>query len=163
MAQSTKHAFLICLALTIIAAAGGAAAVYWKKPLAVIICALPAAAYEVYRTEGLMTKLAALGIFAVFIAEILFIAFGFKLDVGKYIARYISFLPTVDAKLLGPVVIAILAIMLVRRTAGIYTIWLAVVLFVSAAALLYSLDPALFKSMVQPAVKEGIRRVPQRI
>jgi len=163
MAQSTKNAVLICLALTILVVLGGAASIYWKKPLIVILCALPAAGYEVYRTEGLMTKLASLGIFAVFIAEILFIAFGFNLDVGKYIAKYVSVLPTVDAKLLGPVVIAVLAIMLVRRTGGIYTIWLAVVLFAAAAALLYSLDPNLFKSLVQPAVKEGMRRAPVRM
>ena len=148
MARSTEHAALICAVLTIITAAGAAAAIYWKQPLAIIFAALPAAAYELYRTEGFTTRLASAGVLAVLAAEIVLIVGKIELNVARFVGSYVGSMPVVDAKLAGPVIIALLAVMLVRRTAGIYTKWLAIVLLGAAVALFYVLDPALISKFV---------------
>ncbi len=159
MAKPTEHAALICAILTVIAALGAAAAIYWKQPLAVIIAALPAAAYELYRTEGFTTKLASAGVLAVLVAEIVLIVGKIELNIARFAGKYVGSMPVVDAKLAGPVIIGLLAVMLVRRTAGIYTKWLAIVLFGAAVALFYVLDPALLSKFVQPALQEGAKHI----
>jgi len=159
MAKPTRNAALICGILTVIAALGAAASIYWTQPLAVIIAALPAAAYELYRTEGFTTKLASAGVLAVLVAEIVLIVGKIEINIARFVAKYTGSMPVVDAKLAGPVVIALLAIMLVRRTAGIYTKWLAVVLLGSAVALFYTLDPALIAKFITPALQEGARHI----
>ncbi|HSV95355.1 MAG TPA: hypothetical protein VLM75_00320 [Spirochaetota bacterium] len=159
MAKPTEHAALICAILTVIAALGAAAAIYWKQPLAVIIAALPAAAYELYRTEGFTTKLASAGVLAVLAAEIVLIAGKIEINIARFAGKYVGSMPVIDAKLAGPVVIALLAVLLVRRTAGIYTKWLAIVLLGAAVALFYTLDPALLSKFVQPALREGAKHI----
>jgi len=159
MAKPTRNAALICGILTVIAALGAAASIYWTQPLAVIIAALPAAAYELYRTEGFSTRLASAGVLAVLVAEIVLVVGKIEINIARFVAKYTGSMPVVDAKLAGPVVIALLAIMLVRRTAGIYTKWLAVVLLGSAVALFYTLDPALIAKFFTPALQEGARHI----
>ncbi|HPI15554.1 MAG TPA: hypothetical protein PK875_12455 [Spirochaetota bacterium] len=159
MAKPTRNAALICGILTVIAALGAAASIYWTQPLAVIIAALPAAAYELYRTEGFSTRLASAGVLAVLVAEIVLVVGKIEINIARFVAKYTGSMPVVDAKLAGPVVIALLAIMLVRRTAGIYTKWLAVVLLGSAVALFYTLDPALIAKFITPALQEGARHI----
>lgn len=159
MAKPTRNAALICGILTVIAALGAAASIYWTQPLAVIIAALPAAAYELYRTEGFSTRLASAGVLAVLVAEIVLVVGKIEINIARFVAKYTGSMPVVDAKLAGPVVIALLAIMLVRRTAGIYTKWLAVVLLTAAVALFYTLDPALIAKFITPALQEGARHI----
>ncbi|HPV97125.1 MAG: hypothetical protein QM472_12250 [Spirochaetota bacterium] len=159
MAKPTRNAALICGILTVIAALGAAASICWTQPLAVIIAALPAAAYELYRTEGFSTRLASAGVLAVLVAEIVLVVGKIEINIARFVAKYTGSMPVVDAKLAGPVVIALLAIMLVRRTAGIYTKWLAVVLLGSAVALFYTLDPALIAKFFTPALQEGARHI----
>jgi len=65
----------------------------------------------------------------------------------------------IDARLAGPVIIALLAVVLIRRTAGVYTRWLAVIIIISAAGLFYVLDPSIFKYLLKLGTEEGIRRV----
>lgn len=159
MAKSTRNAVLICGVLTVIVAIGTAASIYWKQPLAIIIAALPAAAYELYRTEGFATRLASAGVLAVLVAEIVLIVGKIELNIARFVGKYVGSMPVVDAKLAGPVVIALLAVMLVRRTAGIYTKWLAIVLLGAAVALFYTLDPVLLSKFVKPALQEGARHI----
>lgn len=159
MAKSTEHAALICGILTVIAAIGAAASIYWKQPLVIIVAALPAAAYELYRTEGFTTKLASAGVLAVLVAEIVLIVGKIEINIARFVGKYVGSMPVVDAKLAGPVIIALLAVMLVRRTAGIYTKWLAIVLLGAAVALFYTLDPALIAKFIKPALQEGARHI----
>jgi hypothetical protein len=42
------------------------------------------------------------------------------------------------------------------RTRGIYTKWLAVVIFITAFAIVYTLDPNVFKDLIKFAAEEGI-------
>ena len=73
MAKDYKHATLICGIITILALIGIVAGILLKKPLIIIIAMVPAAGYEVYRTEGFMTRLASIGILALVIGEIFLI------------------------------------------------------------------------------------------
>jgi hypothetical protein len=69
-------------------------------------------------------------------------------------------IPLGDVKIVGPVIIAILAGILIRRTAGKYTIWLAVVILVSSIGLLFALNPEFLQQLFRSGlVEEGIRRV----
>ncbi len=159
MAKSTKNAAAVCLMLSVIGVIGAVVGIFWKMPMVVIAGMLPAVVYEVYRTEGITTKLASLGICIVIIAEFVLVFMKTKINIASFVAHYIKNMPVIDATLAGPVIMALLAIMLLRRTAGVYTKWLAVLIFACAAVLFYTLDPSLFGQILKPALREGLRRM----
>jgi hypothetical protein len=150
MAKPTKNAALICGILTAIAAAGIGIGIWQHSPLIAVIGMLPAVGYEVYRTEGLSTKLSSIIMLAVLVALIALIAFKVSFDIAPLL-KEIGIGGAFDAKLAGPVIIAILALLLLRRTEGIYTKWLAVVILLSAAGLFFILDSALSASLLKAA------------
>lgn len=166
MARSTEHAALICLICTILAIAGIAAGWYWHKPLIAIIMLLPAAAYEAYRTEGVSTIWASWGMLVILIAEAVLITGNFNINIAKYAAKYIPNLPAVDIKLAGPVIMAYFCYILIKRTAGIYTKWLAVVILAGCIGLFFVLDPAIFKKLTGTGIpqtkiiEETLKKVP---
>jgi hypothetical protein len=154
MPKDHKHAATICIALSILAVIGIAAGVLTKYALVTIICLLPAVAYEVYRTEGVTTKLASLCILGILIAEIFFVATGKSFDVTKFIGgaaqqlgRYN--LPLGDIKVVGPIVTAVLSFILFRRTYGVYTRWLAVVILVTSIAIIYVINPEIIQQLIE--------------
>lgn len=165
MAREYEHATLICLILTVVALAGIAAGVFFKLPLVVLIAMLPAVGYEIYRTEGVSTKFASFGMLVVLIAEAVLIIGNININLANFagsavrsVSRYN--IPLGDVKVAGPVIIAILAGILIRRTAGKYTIWLAVVILVSSIGLLFALNPEFLQQLFRSGlVEEGIRRV----
>jgi hypothetical protein len=160
MAKSTKYAALICVVLTIVAAAGIAAGIWKSNVYLVIAGMLPAVIYEIYRTEGVTTKAASIGMLAVLVALCVMIAMKISFNLAPFLAKWgISF--AVDAKLAGPVIIAVLAVILLRQTAGIYTKWLAIIIFVAAIALFYVLDPSIFSFLLKRGVEEGTKRIPK--
>ena len=167
MPKSTQHAALICLILTLIAAAGAAIGIWKSVPLAVIILMIPAVCYEVYRTEGLFTKIASIGILAILIGEIVLILGNYNINLAQVIPSLGFLNMPLDIQLAGPVIIAFLSLMLLRRTGGIYTKWLAVVIFAASVALFYTLEPTLFRNILNRGPREGSstinKTVPQGI
>lgn len=164
MAKSTKHAGLICFILTIITIAGVALGIWKKEPLALIIGVLPAVIYEVYRTEGFHTRLASWGILGLSVAEIVLIVKGINLDLVTYLP-FLGFLGTgFDIKLAEPVIIAVLAVILLKQTAGIYTKWLAVVIAGFAVALFVLLAPGMLgKALEAGKNPENVEKVERTI
>jgi hypothetical protein len=87
-------------------------------------------------------------------------------DSIPFITKFISIpvsVKLVPAGLIAPVVLVIIAVFLFRRTAGIYTRWLALVILLTSIVLFYSLDPALIKNLlstpeVQYNIKEGVKK-----
>ena len=145
MAKSTEHAGTICLVLTLVAAAGALFGFLFKLPLLAVIGVLPAAGYELYRTEGPSTRLASLLAVAAVVALIFVFVTGFQYDV-EGLLRSLPFRITVPAVLFSlpvalSVVLGILAAVLFLRTRGKYTRWLAVVIFASALIEIYLLIP----------------------
>jgi len=161
MAKSYKHASLICSALTGFALIGIIMGIIKSNPLIAIIFLLPTVVYEVYRTEGKSTKWASWALLIVFIAEIILVAFNISFDLAAFlgttqesVAGYN--IPLGDIKVVGPGIMAVLALILFIRTRGRYTKWLAIIIFVTALAIVYSLDPSIFSQLLRFGAKEGL-------
>ena len=154
MAKSTEHAVLISIICTILAIAGAAAGWYWHRPLIPVIALLPAAAYEAYRTEGVSTIWASWGMLAVLIAEAVLIIGNFNIDISRFDAKFIPGLPAVDVKLAGPVVMAYFSYILIKRTAGIYTKWLAAVILAGCIGLFIVLEPSILAKLKGADLKD---------
>ncbi|MBE3114960.1 MAG: hypothetical protein IMZ59_05505, partial [Actinobacteria bacterium] len=157
MAKPTKYATLICTIVSILALIGIVIGIWLSKPLIIVIFLIPAAAYEVYRTEGPSTVWASWILLIALILEIVLIAANISFDLAsflgeseKVVAGYT--VPLGDIKIAGPIVIAILSIMLFVRTRGRYTKWLAVVIFITCFVIVYVINPEIFKNLLGLAV-----------
>jgi len=53
-----------------------------------------------------------------------------------------------------------LAVILLIRTRGVYTKWLAVIIFLSAFAVVYTVDPSYFGRLLRVGVEEGLDKIP---
>lgn len=164
MAKPTKYATLICTIVSILALIGIVIGIWLSKPLIIVIFLIPAAAYEVYRTEGPSTVWASWILLIVLILEIVLIAANISFDLAsffgeseKVVAGYT--VPLGDIKIAGPIVMAILSIILFVRTRGRYTKWLAVVIFITCFAIVYAINPEIFKNLLGLAVDKGIEGI----
>lgn len=181
MAKDYQYATQICIGLSIVAAIGIVLGVYFKNPIIVIGCVLPSAAYEVYRTEGFGTRLASIGLLGILIAELVFIIKKINFDItflmktsqniGSKLDNVKDFVPTIgktekiitenilplgDVKNIAPVLIILFSVYLFSKTAGRYTKWLSVIIVISALAIIYIINPLLFKQVVDKGV-QGIK------
>jgi hypothetical protein len=164
MAKPTKYATLICTIVSILALIGIVIGIWLSKPLIIVIFLIPAAAYEVYRTEGPSTVWASWILLIVLILEIVLIAANISFDLAsffgeseKVVAGYT--VPLGDIKIVGPIVMAILSIILFVRTRGRYTKWLAVVIFITCFVIVYVINPEIFKNLLGLAVDKGIEGI----
>ncbi|MFH1749910.1 MAG: hypothetical protein ABH837_03410 [bacterium] len=161
MAKSTKYAVLICIALSVILLIGIIVGLYFSNALIIIICMLPAVIYEVYRTEGKSTKWASSSMLLILILETMLLIFKINIDLAKYFeltGSYVGgyFVPFGDLRVLGPTIVAVISIILFVRTYGIYTKWLAIIIFAGAFTTIYILDPEIFKSLLGEGINRGI-------
>lgn len=164
MAKPYKHATLICLIMTILAAVGIVLSFLTHKPILTILFLLPAVIYEVYRTEGKSTKWAAWVLLAVFIIEIIMVAANVQFDLAAFFGESEQSVggyrvPLGDIKVVGPAIMAVLSIILFVRTRGRFTKWLAVIIFVTSFAIVYAIDPEIFGQLVQIGVQKGLRAI----
>jgi len=164
MAKPFRYAGTICTILSVIALIGIFAGLLVRSPILTMIFLLPTILYEVYRTEGASTKTASIILLLVFIVELILIVFniGFNLatfleEEEKYIAGYT--VPLGDIRVVGPAVMAVLSIILFVRAYGAYTKWLAVIIFVTCFAIVYTLDPTIFKQLIKYGVEYGLNRI----
>ena len=164
MARPTKYATLICTIVSILALIGIVIGIWLSKPLIIVIFLIPAAAYEVYRTEGPSTVWASWLLLIILILEIIFITANINFDLAsffgeseKVVAGYA--VPLGDIKVVGPAIVALLSIILFIRTRGRYTKWLAVVIFITCFAIVYVLNPEIFKNLIGLAVDKGIENI----
>lgn len=163
MAKPTERAPLICTICTILAIIGIILGLVFHNPLFVIFFLIPTIGYEIYRTEGESTRWSSIVIGIVLLAELILIIFHINYDLIKffgteeeYVAGYV--VPLGDIKVFAPILLAILSIILFIRTYGIYTKWLAVIIFISSFAIIYSLDPTIFSQMIKFAAREILNR-----
>lgn len=157
MAKPTKHASKICLVLSAVAALGIIAGLLIGWPMVILVALLPTVAYEAYRTEGPSTRWASWALAIVLVLEALFLIFNVSLDVASLLGYSSSYVagyevPLGDVKVVGPAVMAVLALVLMTRTRGRYTRWLAVNIIVTSFALIYVLDHTVFVRWIQLAV-----------
>ena len=160
MAKPYKHAALICVALTALAIIGAVASILIANPLPLLVLMLPTVAYEVYRTQGESTKWASWLLLVVVIAEIVLVVAGVEFDVAAYLGEETKYVggyevPLGDLRVVAPAAVAVLAIILLLRTRGAYTKWLAVIIFLAAFVIVYSLDAGYFGRLLRIGVEEA--------
>ncbi len=164
MAKAYKKAGKICTILSVIAGIGIIIGLAQSSALIVIITLLPAAVYEVYRTEGKTTKAASWGMVGTLIGELVLILFNIDINIAEFlqqsqgtIAGYT--VPFGNLQVLAPTLLGILSVILITKTWGKYTTWLAVINLVGAFSLIYILDPNIFSELIRLAVQEGMREI----
>ena len=161
MARPTKYAAVICAVLSVVAVIGIVIGLLAKSPVVVLIAMAPSVAYEVYRTEGETTRWASWALAAVLVVEFVLVVFNVSIDIGAFlgtgtqeVAGYA--IPLGDLRVVGPAIIAVCALILIARTRGVYTKWLAVNIIVTALALTYVLDPNVFTELLRQGAQEGL-------
>lgn len=164
MAKAYKHATLICTILSILAALGIIIGLLKSKPIVMILFLLPTVIYEVYRTEGKSTKWASWVLLIVFIIEIVLIAANLSFNLATFFGSKEEWVggykvPLGDIKVVGPIIMAVLSIILFVRTRGRYTKWLAVIIFVTSFAIVYVLDPTIFSKLLRIGIREGLDKI----
>lgn len=164
MVKPTTQAALICFVLSIILAVGIVLGLIKASPLIIILSLLPTVIYEAYRTEGQSTRWASWVMLFVVAAEIIMVIFGIKFDLaqylgvsGKYVAGY--YVPFGDLKVIFSSIMAVLSIILLIRTAGVYTRWLAVLIIIGAFAIIYTIDAAIFQQLLKLGINQGLNQL----
>ncbi|MCD4811660.1 hypothetical protein K8R14_03590 [bacterium] len=164
MAKPTKYAPHICTVVTILAVIGIVIGLLTHETLVIVILLLPAAIYEVYRTEGKSTKASSYLLLGVLIAEILLLLFKIDINLADYfgvdskdIGGYV--VPLGDIKIVGSSLMAILSVILFLKTHGKYTKWLAVTIFITSFGIIYSIDPDVFRELFKYAVEQGVDKI----
>lgn len=160
MPKPTTYATPICLVLSVLAIIGIVIGFLTMNPIYPVLFLLPAVGYEAYRTEGPSTKWSSWLLLIVLILEIIFIIFKISYNLAAFFGResaYVgmSYVPLGDIKIVGPAIMAVLSVVLFLRTAGIYTKWLAVVIFLTAFTTIYIMDSAIFRELL----KNGISNI----
>jgi hypothetical protein len=164
MAKPTKYAGIICAVLSLVALIGIIIGLLAKSPIVVLIGMAPSVAYEAYRTEGETTRWASWALVGVLVLEFVLIAFGISFDIGAFLGQSSQtvagyHVPLGDLRIVGPAVIAVCALILMTRTRGVYTKWLAFNIIVTALALTYVLDPGVFTDLLRQGAQEGLERL----
>ena len=164
MARPTKHAALICGILSAVVVIGVIIGLLAKSPIVVLIAMAPSVGYEVYRTEGESTRWASWALAGVLVVEFFLIVFKISIDIGAFLGSSTEVvagytIPLGDLRVVGPALIAVCALILIVRTRGVYTRWLAVNIIIAALALTYVLDPSVFTELLRQGAQEGLRQL----
>lgn len=165
MAKPTRNAPLYCTLLTIVTVILALVSFYFHDPLWIIIGLLPAVIYEVYRTEeGATTKYSSILLLIILVLEFLLVVFRVNFDLAtffgeesKYVGGY--YLPLGDIKIFGPILAAILSVVLFFRTAGVYTKWLSVVICIGSLTAVYIINPTFFQSILKIIINGLLDRI----
>jgi len=160
VARPTKYADAICGAGSLIAVAGVLLGLWLRSPLVVVVALVPSVAYEAYRTEGRSTRWASWMMAGVLALEFVFIVFGVSFNLSEFlsateqeVAGYS--VPLGDIKLVAPVLMAVLSVILIARTRGRYTRWLAVNVLIGVLALTYLIDPEVTQELLREGMEQG--------
>ncbi len=164
MAKPHQNATLICSILSVVAFLGILFGLIFSNPLIPIVLLIPTAIYEVYRTEGKSTKAASIGMLVLLILSLAFVIFGVNFDLADFLGRSSTYVrgyrvPFGDIQVISPTLMAVLSVVLMTNTRGKYTRWLAGIIFVTAFAIIYTVDPKVFEELIKLAVNEGMRKL----
>lgn len=164
MPRPTKYAALICFILSIVLVVGIILGFTLKIPWLIVALLLPVVIYQAYRTEGESTRWASWAMLLVIIAELVLVALNIEFNLAKLLGMesaqvagfYVHF---GDLRVVFPAVMAILSFILIKRTRGIYTKWLAALIFVGALAIIYLSDPIWFGELLNTGAKEALDQI----
>jgi len=161
MAKPTTYATPICLVLTLIAAIGIIAGILEKNALWLIFLLLPTVIYEVYRTEGKSTKWASWFLLILLVVELIFLLFNIKFNLASFLGQDYAYIgstnvPLGDLTVVFPAAMAVLSVILFFRTAGIYTKWLSVIIFISMIVAVHIISPNSFQDLIRSLFNSNI-------
>jgi len=164
MARPTKNATSICIGLSVLALIGIIVGLATSTPLVMVLVLIPVVAYEIYRVEGDSTKWASWGMGAVLLGLIVFTIFDISWNLAEWLGQDSAdvggyLVPLGDIKSVGAAMLGALAVVLFFRTRGIYTRWLAVIIFVTVAALVYVLSPDVFHDLLRQGTQDAINQM----
>lgn len=164
MAKPTKYAPHICTAVSVLALIGIIWGLLAGSTLVIVILLIPTAIYEVYRTEGKSTKASSIILLILLIAQIFLILFNIDFNLAEFFGttqqRVGGYLvPLGEISVVAPTLMAVLSVILFVRTRGKYTKWLAVTIFVTCFAIIYSVDPDVFTELFRYGIQEGLKRI----
>lgn len=161
MARPTKNATAICLALSVIALVGIIVGLATSQPVVIAFALIPVVAYEIYRVEGESTIKASWGMGITLVGILVVWMFDVNWNLAEWLGQEETdvggyLVPLGDIKTLGAAIIGALAIVLFVRTRGVYTRWLAVIIFACVAALIYGLNPDVFSDLLRQGTQEAV-------
>jgi len=154
MARPTTYATPICLALSVLAAVGIILGLVTEEVMYPIGFLVPTVGYEAYRTEGASTRWASWAMVGLVVALIVLVVAGVDYDLRELLGSDRTSvggqdIPLGDIKVVFPAAIGILAVLLITRTRGVYTRWLAGIIFVTSAAIVYLTAPEALGDLVE--------------
>lgn len=164
MARPTKNATAICLGLSVLTVICIVIGLATSTPLVILLALVPTVAYEIYRVEGESTKWASWGMGAVLLALFVFLVFDLSWNLAEWLGQEEAevggyLVPLGDIKTLGAAMLGAMAMVLFFRTRGIYTRWLAAIIFVGVAALVYGLNPDVFADLLRQGAQDAINQI----
>ncbi|MHB9033629.1 MAG: hypothetical protein ACYC6L_11345 [Anaerolineae bacterium] len=159
-ARPWKYAALISIICTIIAAAGILVGYLRGQLLWGLVLMLPLVGYEAYRTAGDTTRWASWAMLILLIASIILVWFNINLDLGKILGTTTTMVagqtvPLGDVKMVMPALMGVCALILLIRTRGRYTKFMALVIFIASVVLVYQINP----SAVSSLIRQGLNRL----
>jgi len=164
VAKPTRYATLICAIMSVVAVIFIIGGLLMRNSIVILVGLTPSVVYEVYRTEGESTRWASWAMAGVLVLEFVLVIFHIGFDLAGFlgassqqVAGYS--VPLGDIRIVGPAVMAVLAIILILRTRGVYTRWLAANIIVCVLALTYVLDPNVFQELLRQGVQEGMNQI----
>lgn len=145
-----------CLIAALIAATCLLCGYYLKSPLIMALGLIPAALYESFRAWGPMTRIASLlfvliliTVSALFLLQINFDMSTFK---GGHVKRAaLRTLALVDIKVVALLIMALLSLVLVIRSAGPYTKLLSLLIMAGCIFMVWQVSPKQFPALVERA------------
>lgn len=157
MARPTTYATPICIALTVLAGLGILLGLLTETVLYPIAFVVPAVGYEAYRTEGASTRWASWLLAVLTISLIVVNVFDISYDLSTLLGSSSATVggeevPLGDVAVVFPAAMGALAVALWTRTRGIYTRWLAAIVFVTAAAIVYLTAPEALGDLVDRVI-----------
>lgn len=126
-ARTRKTAPLLCAAASLLALIGIILGLVFDQPLWIVVLLLPAAVYELIRTEGRSTRAASAILLVVLLALGVLLVFDVSFDLAAFFGAEVQTvagyrLPLADVKVVAPALMAILSIILFLRTWGVYPV-----------------------------------------
>ncbi|HUG75222.1 MAG TPA: hypothetical protein VMM81_06055 [Acidimicrobiia bacterium] len=154
MARPTRYATRICLAVTVLAALGILLGIRTGEVIYPVVFLVPAVAYSVYRTEGASTTWASWLLAVLTVALIVVTIFSLSYDLSELFGTdrvdiVGEQVPLGDVSVVFPAAMGALGVVLFTRTRGVYTRWLAAVIFVGSAAVVWMTAPGLLVDLLR--------------
>lgn len=155
-----KYATLISIVVTVVAVIGLALGFMTGKVLWGIVLLLPTVVYEAYRTAGESTRWASWVMLILLLATVILVVLGINFDLRSLLGQQQAtvagqVVPLGDVKMVLPALMGVCALILLIRTRGRFTKWLALVIFVAAVVIVYQIDPLAMRELL----RQGLRQI----